>query len=683
MSIALLLEKYDVSTEDGLQKALTEIEKEESEVNDALSNALSKACVLEGRLRTTSQACTKLGEVKFEAQNAADMVNKTAALARGVSAKVRQLDLARSRVAECQQRVNDLIDLKVCSAGVDAAIKAYDYETAAGHISRFLSMEPASVAAARARGDADVRQDITAAANTLRDHLIKKFDEAAGKEDDVSVEKFFKLFPQIGCAELGVDMLSKYVAKQLEIKLRRCSVVSGGGGEALHADALTRVLEAGAAALERIRALSAAYGPTLPAALKRIQPPICAAVRNVSRSLLAARRLPEPKSPLAVEPALNELAMAHQRVYLYFAFLRRRIDLSSMDESARNICVESVEKIIADSDMTRTAQDILSHYLTLERYYLEESVSKALKLSTPQPGITTSSLVDDVFFIARKVIRRAVSTGSVEGVCCVVNETGAQLERAAAALRRRLAAPPPDPLPFPSPRRHATHGIVAAETDPLYFAHMTEAEQGAEWAERLADDACVLGEPLCRAVAEHDKLRSCAAGYAAAAATFRAAATHARAALRAALQHTTALWAHHLVDPAIDIEEAEEEANALPAALDVLAEEARAQLPAAADELLAELLIDLLNRAQKNLLANNYTRESGVCVERRCRRVCAWAGSNAGSAREQAARLAALAGLLAADRPTAPSAPLPPALVRQVLAARTDFKLEDIKRLKL
>lgn len=36
---------------------------------------------------------------------------------------------------------------------------------------------------------------------------------------------------------------------------------------------------------------------------------------------------------------------------------------------------------------------------------MEESVNKALKLATPQVGVTTSSLVDDVFFIARKVIR--------------------------------------------------------------------------------------------------------------------------------------------------------------------------------------------------------------------------------------------------------------------------------------
>lgn len=39
------------------------------------------------------------------------------------------LFVCQSRVAECQRRVHDLIDLRVCSAGVEAAIKAQDYET--------------------------------------------------------------------------------------------------------------------------------------------------------------------------------------------------------------------------------------------------------------------------------------------------------------------------------------------------------------------------------------------------------------------------------------------------------------------------------------------------------------------------------------------------------------------------
>lgn len=62
-----------------------------------MSNVLSRACTLEGRLRTASQAYTKLGEVRSDAEVAAGMVDKTAMLAKDVSAKVRQLDLARVR----------------------------------------------------------------------------------------------------------------------------------------------------------------------------------------------------------------------------------------------------------------------------------------------------------------------------------------------------------------------------------------------------------------------------------------------------------------------------------------------------------------------------------------------------------------------------------------------------------
>lgn len=67
----------------------------QTEVDEALSSVLSRACALEGQLRTASQAYTRLGEVKGDAQIAADMVDKTAVLARDVSAKVRQLDVAR------------------------------------------------------------------------------------------------------------------------------------------------------------------------------------------------------------------------------------------------------------------------------------------------------------------------------------------------------------------------------------------------------------------------------------------------------------------------------------------------------------------------------------------------------------------------------------------------------------
>ncbi|CAG9784746.1 unnamed protein product [Diatraea saccharalis] len=432
MSLSLLLEEYDVSTEEGLAKALGEIEKEEAEVDEALAGVLSRACDLEDRLRTASHAYTRLGEVKNDAQTASDMVDKTAALAKDVSAKVRQLDLARSRVAECQRRVHDLIDLQLCSAGVEAAIKAHDYETGAGHVARFLSMDPGSVAAARARGAPDPRHAMTRAADTLRDHLVRKFEEAARKDDAASVERLYKLFPQIGRAEEGVDLLAKYIAAQTEAAIKRASATAEPSGPAA---ACARVLQAAAAAVERARRTLAAAPPPpppppphphspphspprarLPRALALIQPVVSAACARALAGLAAGAGAGAgvggagagaPLEPRAVEPALAELAAAINTITLYFAFLRRKtqMDAASSDEETQRACQEAVEKIIAESDLTRTAQDLLGQYLKLERYFLEENVNKAIKMATPQPGSTTSNLVDDIFFIAKKSIR--------------------------------------------------------------------------------------------------------------------------------------------------------------------------------------------------------------------------------------------------------------------------------------
>lgn len=44
---------------------------------------------------------------------------------------------------------------------------------------------------------------------------VYRFEEAAKNEDDAAVERLFKLFPQIGRAEEGVDLFAKYLASQV------------------------------------------------------------------------------------------------------------------------------------------------------------------------------------------------------------------------------------------------------------------------------------------------------------------------------------------------------------------------------------------------------------------------------------------------------------------------------------
>lgn len=58
-----------------------------------------------------------------------------------------------------------------------------------------------------------------------------------------------------------------------------------------------------------------------------------------------------------------------------------------------------------NSELAHGMQELLGAYLALERYFLEESVNKALGMDALDPDQQTSSMVDDVFFIVQKCVR--------------------------------------------------------------------------------------------------------------------------------------------------------------------------------------------------------------------------------------------------------------------------------------
>lgn len=67
-------------------------------------------------------------------------------------------------------------------------------------------------------------------------------------------------------------------------------------------------------------------------------------------------------------------------------------------------------------------QELLGAYLALERYFLEESVNKALGMDALDPDQQTSSMVDDVFFIVQKCVRY-VSSGLRSRLCILLKIT--------------------------------------------------------------------------------------------------------------------------------------------------------------------------------------------------------------------------------------------------------------------
>lgn len=59
---------------------------------------------------------------------------------------------------------------------------------------------------------------------------------------------------------------------------------------------------------------------------------------------------------------------------------------------------------------------------------MTESVTKAIEMEDVEDGSLTSSLLDDVFFIVRKSIRRSITSSSVDCVCAMLNNGCTLLE---------------------------------------------------------------------------------------------------------------------------------------------------------------------------------------------------------------------------------------------------------------
>ncbi|KAH8244502.1 hypothetical protein KR026_012066 [Drosophila bipectinata] len=486
MSVMDKLSSLDVSSNEQVDEALEKIAEEEARINEKLEGLLAKQCQIEAKMSGIGRSLTLLHTVDTDSNKLNDQIVNTAQLAESVSAKVRRLDLARCRASECQQRVHDLIDLHLCSQGVVKAIGEEDYEKSATHIARFLAMDQQLL---RRTAD-DVQGSITSvsdAVKTLEDAtektrvlIAKRFDEAVKSDDLASVERFFKIFPLVGCHKTGIEKFSAYICQKLSAKaqkeLRNAQDIAKAESrlQLAYADRLTAILENFARVVEVNQPIiEAVYGSQSPSSLVDmvaiLQHECDAEVKNLlmefnknrqiqyrskqvnestqrstasggvgSNSIQALGHYRKPSggsvdklNPKEIDAIIAEITVMHARVELYFRFMRRRLQVhveTCAPEKEQSELMERYEKIMKTSDLRRQMQEILSTYLLFERYFMEESVIKAIGLDTYESGQQCSSMVDDVFFILRKSIRRSLTTQSINGTCAVINNVAACLD---------------------------------------------------------------------------------------------------------------------------------------------------------------------------------------------------------------------------------------------------------------
>ncbi|TTL88683.1 Conserved oligomeric Golgi complex subunit 4 [Bagarius yarrelli] len=248
-----------------------------------------------------------------------------------------QLCAEEKRLYQAIQRADDILDLKFCTDGVQTALRNQDYEQAAAHIHRYLSLDQSVIELSRQGGE-----------STAVDASLALLQEA----------------------ELSLKAL---VTKRLEE-----AVVTG----------IARIVETHQPIVETY------YGPgRLYTLLTHLQKECDVQAQKVRRITADFE--------IADATAAESIIREHQ---------------------------QCLERLLKDCQLSCTVQELIGYYIPMEEYYMRETVNKAVAMDTAEAGQLSSSMVDDVFYIVKKCISRALTSGSSDCVCAMINHAISALE---------------------------------------------------------------------------------------------------------------------------------------------------------------------------------------------------------------------------------------------------------------
>ncbi|PHH75098.1 hypothetical protein CDD82_4600 [Ophiocordyceps australis] len=209
-----------------------------------LSRHLSRLDLLRASLGAQAIAVRSIGS---------EMLTSAAETAGRLSNGVKQLDSEKERVEATLGVVEQVAELKACVNGVVGSMGApQDWEAAAAYLDR-ASRIPDEVARGAFAGSIVPSVEVPDAPWVTLDQareslcklFLREFENAAAAGDGAKVTRFFKLFPLIGRADVGLDVYGRYV----------CQGVAGTARAALkdtaaarrdvffYASALTRLFE--------------------------------------------------------------------------------------------------------------------------------------------------------------------------------------------------------------------------------------------------------------------------------------------------------------------------------------------------------------------------------------------------------------------------------------------------------
>ncbi|CAM5150067.1 unnamed protein product [Eretmochelys imbricata] len=744
-----------------LEAAYSRLCGEEKGVEEELEALLEQQNTIESKMVTLHRLGPNLQLIEGDARQLAGMITFTCNLAENVSSKVRQLDLAKNRLYQAIQRADDILDLKFCMDGVQTALRNEDYEQAAAHIHRYLSLDKSVIELSRQGQEGSIIDAnlklLQEAEQRLKIIVTEKFDVATKQGNLPQVERFFKIFPLLGLHEEGLSKFSEYLCKQVANKAKENLLLvmetdmSDRRAAVIFADTLTLLFEGIARIVETHQPIvETYYGPgKLYTLIKHLQVECDQQVEKVVDKFIKQRdyhrqfqhvqnsmvrsSATEKIEPRELDPILTEVTLMNARSELYLRFIKRRIvsdfevEDSTASEEVKQAHQKSLDKLLNNCLLSRTMQELIGCYITMEEYFMRETVNKAVAMDMCEKGQLTSSMVDDVFYIVKKCIGRALSSSSIDCLCAMINHSTTELEsdfREVLCTKLKLGFPA---TTFQDIQRGVTSAVnimhsslqqgkfdtkgieSTDEAKQSFLVTLNNVEVCSENIMTLkttleSDCAKLLSQGFGGEQAEA-KIDSCLADMAAVSNKFRDLLQEGLSELNStAVKPQVKPWINLFLSVSHNIEE--EEFNDYEANdpwvqqfiinLEQQMAEFKAGLSPVIYDSLSSLTTSLIaTELEKVVLKSTFSRLGGLQFDKELRSLIAYLTTvTTWTIRDKFARLSQMATILNLERVTEildywgpNSGPLTwrltPAEVRQVLALRIDFRSEDIKRLRL
>ncbi|XP_053304580.1 conserved oligomeric Golgi complex subunit 4 isoform X1 [Spea bombifrons] len=740
-----------------LEETYSRLCAEEKEVEVELEALLGQRTVVENKMLALQRMGPNLQLIEGDAEQLSGMISFTCNLAENVSSKVRQLDLAKSRLYQAIQRADDILDLKFCMDGVQTSLRNEEYEQAAAHIHRYLCLDKSVIELSRQGKEGSMidanLQHLQEAEQHLKVLVSEKFDAATRAGDLHQVERFFKIFPLLGLHEEGISRFSEYlcrqVAKKAEENLQLALVSDSSERRAtlLFADTLTLLFEGIARIVETHQpVLETYYGPgKLYILLKHLQAECDRQVekvvdkflqqrdyhrkfQQVQNSMMRASSM-ERIEPRDLDPILAEVTLMSARTELYLRFIKRRVSSdfevgdAMASEGVKQEHQQSLDKLLRHCLLRCSMQELIGYYITMEEFYMRESVNKAVAMDSCEQGQLISSMVDDVFYIVKKCVGRALSSSSIDCLCAMINLATTMLEsdfREVLCNKLRMGFPATTFQDIQRGVTSAVNLIQQGKFDSKGIETNDEAKMSflvsLNNVEVCSENIMTLKKNLendCHKLFSQDlggeqakgKIDSCLADMASVSNKFKDLLQEGLGELNnTAVKPQVKPWINLFLSVSHNIEEEEfndYEANdpwvqQFITNMEELKAEFKASLSPVIYENLTSLLTSLIaTELEKVVLKSTFSRLGGLQFDKELRSLIAYLTTvTTWTIRDKFARLSQMATILNLERVTEildywgpNSGPLTwrltPAEVRQVLALRIDFRSEDIKRLRL